>query len=146
MKNDFIVHLHERYGQTKEEFENSLLNKAPYAKVLSGNGYQYEEHSGVHKMPNVDFEKLFVGARLYKDDNREFVNFSEPEYEEIEITHLYGHTVHFKWITGLHIGVEEYFDKDSFAAYLMVYPKVIYKPKGMNLNCYCEKTLILDED
>lgn len=146
MKNDFIVHLYERYGQTKDEFASSLLKQAPYAKVLSSNGYQYEERSSVHKMPNVDFEKLFVGARLYKDDCREFGTLSKSEYEEIEITHIYRNIAHFKWITGKHAGEEDYFVKNSFAAYLMVYPKVIYKPKGMNLSCFCEKTLILDED
>lgn len=146
MNNDFSVHLHERYGQTKDEFASSLLKKAPYAKVLSSNGYQYEERSSVHMMPNVDFEKLFVGARLYKDDFREFGILSKTEYEEIEITHIYRNIAHFKWITGKHAGEEEYFVKNSFATYFMVYPKVIYKPKGMDLSCFCEKTLILDED
>ena len=146
MKNDFIVHLHERYGQTKDEFASSLLKKAPYAKVLSINGYQYEERSSLLRLPNVDFEKLFVGARLYMDGCREFGILSPLKYEEIEITHIYGNVAHFKWITGEHAGEEEYFAKNTFAACLMVYPKVIYKPKGMNLSCFCEKTLILDED
>lgn len=144
MSNDFIVHLYERYGQTKEEFANSILKKAPYAKILTGNGYQYEERSEGLVMPNVEFEKLFVGARLYKDDFRGFM--APPEYEEIEITHIHGNIAHFKWITGKHVEEEGYFVKDTIEVYMMVYPKVIYKPKGMNLSCYCEKTLILDED
>lgn len=146
MSNDFTVHLYERYGQTKDEFASSILNKAPYAKVLNSNGYHYEERSQFHRLPNVDFEKLFVGARLYKDDCRKLDIFSTPRFEEIEITHIYGNIAHFKWITGEHAGKEEYFAKNTFAAYWMVYPKVIYKPKGMNLSCFCEKTLILDED
>lgn len=146
MNNDFSVHLYERYGQTKDEFASSLFKRAPYAKVLSSNGYQYEERSIVHMMPNIDFEKLFIGARLYKDDFMEFGILSKPRYGEIEITHIYRNIAHFKWITGKHAGEEDYFVKNSIAAYFRVYPKVIYKPKGMDLSCFCEKTLILDED
>jgi len=146
MNNDFIVHLYERYGWTKDEFASYILEKAGYAKVLSSNGYQYEERSCLLRLPNVDFEKLFVRARLYMDDCREFSIISPLKYEEIEITHIYGKIANFKWITGEHAGEAGYFAKNTFAACRMVYPKVIYKPKCMNLCCFCEKTLILDED
>ena len=97
-------------------------------------------------MPNIDFDKLFVGARLLKDVTLDNAFFSRAMYEEIEITHIYGTVAFFKWVTGELKGNEDYFDKNSLSMFLKIYPKVIYKPKGMKLECYCEKTMILDED
>lgn len=134
--NDFAVHMHERYGHTKEEFERMFVD--------DNTEYSYEERSCKSRRPNIDFDKLFCGARLYKDE-RDIMSIGS-KFEEIEITHIYSDVAFYKWITGKFIGKEEHFEKDTLVFYLSLYPKIIYKPKQMRLNCLCDKTLVLDEN
>lgn len=64
--NDFAVYLHERYNMTKAEMQanmDSQLNN-PILSVCMPNNYAYEERGSASAIPNIDFSKLFVGARL----------------------------------------------------------------------------------
>ncbi|MBR4589196.1 MAG: hypothetical protein IKO36_00915 [Bacteroidaceae bacterium] len=139
INNDFAVYLHERYNVDKQKM---IDNSNKYCELL-GNNFEYEEWSCANRMRNVDYDKLFVGARLYLDVAP--INKLGAEYEEIEITHLYGGVLFYKQLTGKDASDEEKFlSKDSIAMYIQIYPKIIYKPRAMNLSCCCDKTLILD--
>lgn len=136
---DFVVYLHERYGLTKEKM---IKNSTKYCNLL-GNNFGYEERGSATMMQNVDYDKLYVGARLWLDINP--INKLGAVYEEIEVTHLHAGVVFYKQLTGKGASDEEkYFSQHSFIMYAQVYPKVIYKPKAMNLTCDCEKVKILD--
>lgn len=151
MNNDFAVYLHERYNMTKAEMQadmDEILNN-PIFSACEPNDYKprnlycYEERGSASAIPNIDFSKLFVGARLWYDD-AELMSLS-VKWEEIEITHIYAGVAFYKYLTGPKAGgQEDYMQQKSLAAYLKVYPKIIYKPKGMNLTCDCPYTQILD--
>lgn len=137
--NDFVVYLHERYGVTKEKM---IENCTKYCAML-GNNFAYEEQSCATRMQNVDYDKLFVGARLWLDVAP--VNMLGVDYQEIQITHLHADVLFYKQLTGKGASDEEkYFSKYSFAMYAQIYPKIIYKPKAMNLKCDCPLVRILD--
>ena len=118
--NDFVVHMHERYGYTKNEFEKNVCSPSTLS-FLTGKDdaeYCYEEWSRESSLPNIDFDKLFCGARLYKDEND--IMEKERQFEEIEITHIYSDVAFYKWLTGKYAGKEEHFEKDTFSTYLSV--------------------------
>ena len=143
MTQDFVVYLHERYGMTKEEFFNSIKPiefgniEKEYFETL-----KYEETSCVHVMPNVDYDKLYVGARLYMDES----NLSDfgSRFKEIEVTHLYGGIMFFRWLEGKNKGKEEYLPKGSFGFMRTLYPKIIYKPPFKEFVCDCDRTIFLN--
>ena len=124
---DFTVYLHERYGMSKDEFVKTMYNSA-------GHIVRYEEDSSVKKLPNVDYGKLFVGARIYIS---KLQLLFRNDFKEAEVTHLYGGIMFYKYI-----GEEkEYWsDKDSFHFMKMVYPKVVVKPDFFGMVCDCDKT------
>lgn len=136
---DFIVYLHERYGISKQKM---IDNANKFCDIL-GNNFAYEEQSCATRMQNVDYDKLFVGAKLWLDVAP--VNKIGADYQEIQITHLYADVIFYKQLTGKDASDEEkHFSKYSIAMYLQIYPKIIYKPKAMNLKCDCPLVKILN--
>lgn len=132
---DFVVWLNERYGKTKEEFGKSM----ELAKVFSPDGVCYEEEHGAYRLPNVDYDKLFVGARLYYDTKP--LDHLRVQFDEIEVTHLYGGVMFFKVLDGECKGEEDFLPNKSFSFWRQVYPKVVMKPANVKMVCDCEKTL-----
>lgn len=151
MNNDFVVRLHERYNMTQAEMQadmDSTLNSLIFSRCglndyVPRNHYCYEERGSASAMPNIDFSRLFVGARLWYNDAK-LMSLSD-KWEEIEITYIYAGVAFYKYLTGPKAGKQEDFiRRKSLSVYLSVYPKIIYKPKGMNLTCDCPFTQILD--
>jgi hypothetical protein len=139
--NDFKVYLHERYNQPKEEFCESMRPieygniDFEFQKTL-----QYEETSCGNTMPNIDYDKLFVGARIYVDDSP--IMSIGSRYKEAEVTHLYGGVMFYKFIDG---DCEElHMNRYSFNFFRRTYPKIIVKPSSFNMVCDCEKTTFIN--
>lgn len=143
---DFTVWMNERYNQTKEEFEsgfdfdylNNLLSLTS-DELKRFKTVTYEERSCTSKLPNVDYDKLFVGARLYM--NSAPFNSLSVTFDEIEVTHLYGGVIFFKFLEGKHKGEEDYISKESLAMQINIYPKIVMKPACIDMVCDCDKTI-----
>lgn len=131
--NDFKVYLHERYDMTKDDFYIDMERS-------KGETLQYEETSCGHTMPNVDYEKLFVGARIYVDNSA--IMSIGSNYKEAEVTHLHGGVMFYKFIEG--DGEELHMDRYSFNFVRRTYPKIIVKPSFFDMVCYCEKTVFIN--
>lgn len=140
--NDFAVYLHERYGMTKDEFFDSIKPSEFGFIEEKFSTLKYEEESCSNVMPNVDYDKLYVGARLYMDESD--INELGCKFKEIEVTHLYGGVMFFKWLEGKNEGKEDHYSKNSFGFMRMLYPKIIYKPSFKNFVCDCERTVFID--
>lgn len=131
---DFTVYLHERYGMTKDEFCNVMLMSA-------GQTLCYEETSCANRLPMVDFDKLFVGARLYADVNP--LSLGGMNFKEIEVTHIYADVMFYKIIDDKD-NVEYHLSKNSFSFMRTVYPKIIVKPIFFQMECDCDKTTFVN--
>jgi hypothetical protein len=117
---DFTVWVNERYDMSKEEFERHMTWADALEKELGfelptefkRKKLKYEEDSCMHRMPQVDYNKLFVGAHLYYDTapfDRLGTNF-----DEIEVTHLYGGVMFFRILEGKRMGEEDFLPVSSF--------------------------------
>lgn len=91
-------------------------------------------------MPNIDYDKLFVGARIYVDDSPMMSIGSR--YKEAEVTHLYGGVMFYRFIEG--DGEELHMDRYSFNFIRRTYPKIIVKPNFFDMVCDCEKTVFIN--
>lgn len=131
---DLTVYLHERYGMTKEQFCKSM-------QMSAGETVHYEEESCMHRLPNIDYDKLFVGARIYVDAAE--LSSLRNAFKEAEVTHLYGGIMFYKFIGE---EKEHYTSKDSFHFMRMVYPKIVVKPDFFEMRCDCDKTKFVNYD
>ena len=149
--NDFTVWMNERYNMTKEEFEQHMtwadtleerlgfeLPTELKSKIMSKT-LKYEEDSCMNQMPQVDYDKLFVGAHLYADSSESLL--SVCHWDEIEITHIYGGVVFYKFLEGKRKGEETWTPEGSFGFIRLIYPKVIMKPNCIEMKCDCPKTV-----
>lgn len=147
---DFTVWVNERYDMSKEEFERHMtwadtlegkLKKLgiELPSTLKSKTMKYEEESCMNRMPQVDYDKLFVGARLYADSSDSLL--SACHWNEIEITHIYGGVVFYKFLEGKREGEEAWSPKDSFGFRRLIYPKVVMKPACIEMECDCPKTI-----
>lgn len=132
IKKDVTVYLHERYGMTKKQFCEAMQGSA-------GHTVRYEEDSSVHQLPNIDYNKLFVGAKIYIDAAA--LTALGRDFKEAVVTHLYGGVVFYKFIDG---ETENHMDKDSFGFKRHVYPKVVVKPNFFEMVCDCDKTAFVN--
>ena len=148
--NDFTVWLDERYNVTKEEFERRMTRSDDLEKrcknlgielppTLTSKTMKYEEDSCMNRMPQVDYDKLFVGARLYADPSESLL--SACHWDEIEITHIYGGVVFYKFLEGKRKGEETWSPKGSFGFMRLIYPKVIMKPACIEMKCACPRVI-----
>jgi hypothetical protein len=129
---DFTVYLHERYGMTKDEFCKVMLMSA--GKTLC-----YEETSYANRLPMVDYDKLWVGARIYVDAND--ISCGGCNFKEAVVTHLYGGVMFYKFIDD---ETEYHMSKESFSFMRTVYPKVVVKPDFFEMVCDCDKTTFVN--
>lgn len=144
---DFTVWLDERYNMSKEEFEQHMTWADGFEEKygielpheLKPKALRYEETSCRNQMPQVDYDKLFVGARLYADSSDSLL--SACHWNEIEITHIYGGVVFYKFLEGKREGEEAWSPKDSFGFRRLIYPKVVMKPACIEMECDCPKTI-----
>jgi hypothetical protein len=148
--NDFTVWMNERYNMTKEEFEHRMIWADTVEEEFKNLGLElpaelkskvvkYEEESCMDRMPQVDYDKLFVGARLYADPSESLL--SACHWDEIEITHIYGGVVFYKFLEGEREGEETWSPKGSFGFMRLIYPKVVMKPACIEVVCDCPKTI-----
>lgn len=138
---DFTVWLNERYEESKKDFEKhfvltNALKELP--QWLNAIKLCYEERSCMSRMTNIDYNRLFVGARLYMDSTQ--FGTIGCKFDEIEITHLYGGVLFYKFLEGKHKGEENYIHKQSLAMYTHIYPKIVMKPSCIEMTCDCERT------
>lgn len=131
---DFTVYLHERYNMSEEQFCDTMRRSA-------GKTLQYEETSSTLKLPMVDYDKLWVGARIYVDAN--VLLCSERNFKEAVVTHLYGGIMFFKFIDD---ETEYHMLKKSFGFMRTVYPKIVVKPDFFEMVCDCDKTKFVNYD
>lgn len=144
---DFTVWLDERYNMTKEEFEQHMTWADTLEERLGVElpaefklkTLKYEEESCMNRMSNVDYDKLFVGARLYADSSD--LLLSVCQWDEIEITHIYGGVVFYKFLEGKREGEETWTPKGSFGFMRQIYPKVIMKPACIEMECDCPRVI-----
>lgn len=130
---DFTVYLHERYNMSEEQFCETMRRSA-------GKTLQYEETSSMLRLPMVDYDKLWVGARIYVDASD---ISSGCNFREAEVTHLYGGVLFYKFIDD---ETEYHKDKNSFNFMRRVYPKVVVKPDFFEMVCDCDKTKFVNYD
>lgn len=131
---DFTVYLHERYNMSEEQFCDTMRRSA-------GKTLQYEETSSTLKLPMVDYDKLWVGARIYVDANA--ISGGGCNFKEAEVTHLYGDVMFYKFIND---EIEYHMSKKSFNFMHKVYPKVVVKPDFFEMVCDCDKTKFVNYD
>ena len=131
--NDFKVYLHERYNMTKEDFCADMERS-------EGETLLYEETSCAYTLPNIDYDKLFVGARIYIDGSK--MMSLGTKYKEAEVTHLYGGVMFYKFIEG--DGEELHMDRYSFNFSRRTYPKIIVKPSFFKMVCDCPLTVFVN--
>lgn len=137
---DFTVWLDERYNMTKEEFEQHMTWEKNYGFELpTPKQMRYEEESCMNQMPQVDYDKLFVGARLYMGSSDSLL--STCHWDEIEITHIYGGVVFYKFLEGKREGEEAWSAKGSFGFNRLIYPKVVMKPTCIEMECDCPRVI-----
>lgn len=142
MKNDkdFVVWLNERYEMSREEFEQHMTWEKKYGVELPiPKQMCYEERSCMNQMPNIDFDKLFVGAHLYMDSTE--ILSLRSIWDEIEITHIYGGVVFYKFLEGKRRGEEDYMSKNALGMFTSIYPKVIMKPDCIEMECDCPRVI-----
>lgn len=129
---DFTVYLHERYNMSKEQFCETM-------RMSAGETLQYEETSCANRLPMVDYDKLWVGARIYVDAND--ISCAGCNFKEALVTHLYGGVMFYKFIDD---ETEYHMFNKSFAFMRTVYPKVVVKPDFFEMVCNCEKTIFVN--
>ena len=129
---DFTVYLHERYNMSEEQFCDTM-------RMSAGKTLQYEETSSTLKLPMVDYDKLWVGARIYVDAN--VILCSGHNFKEAVVTHLYGGVMFYKFIDD---ETEHCTFKKSFVFMHTVYPKVVVKPDFFEMVCNCDKTIFVN--
>lgn len=130
---DFTVYLHERYNMSEEQFCETMRRSA-------GKTLQYEEISSMLRLPMVDYDKLWVGARIYVDASD---ISSGCNFREAEVTHLYGGVMFYKFIDE---ETEYRLFKESFGFMRRIYPKVVVKPNFFEMVCDCDKTKFVNYD
>lgn len=131
---DFTVYLHERYNMSEEQFCETM-------RMSAGKTLQYEETSCANRLPMVDYDKLWVGARIYVDAND--ISCGGCNFREAKVTHLYGGVMFYKFIDD---ETEYHMSKNSFAFMRTVYPKVVVKPNFFEMVCDCDKTKFVNYD
>lgn len=129
---DFTVYLHERYNMSEEQFCETM-------RMSAGKTLRYEEESCMNRLPNVDYGKLFVGAKIYVDSAA--LSSCGNNFKEAEVTHLYGGVMFYKFIDD---EKEHHMNKDSFNFNRTVYPKVVVKPNFFEMVCDCDKTTFVN--
>jgi len=145
---DFTVWMDERYNMTKEEFEQHMTWADTFEEKygielpqgLKTKTLKYEEESCANRMPQVDYDKLFVGAHLYMDSS-DLSSLGPLCWDEIEITHIYGGVVFYKFLEGKREGEEDWSPKNSFCFMRQIYPKVVMKPACVEMECDCPRVI-----
>jgi len=137
---DFTVWLNERYNMTKEEFEQNMTWEKKYGIELPiPKQLSYEERSCMNRIQILNFDKLFVGARLYMDSTD--ILSLRSIWDEIEITHIYGGVAFYKFLEGKRNGEEDYISKNTSGMFISIYPKIIMKPDCIEMECSCPRTI-----
>ena len=92
-----------------------------------------------HK-PNLDYNTLEVGHQLYTmyDKDGYFTNVL------IEITHLYGGVLFFKYLDGPEEGVEDYMSDKCLLFEHWTFPKMVKILPGWEITSKCERVQFIE--
>ena len=119
----------------KEAFEN-YPNIAKMFPELYNTKLRLEDD---HK-PNLDYNTLEVGHQLYTmyDKNGYFCDVL------IEITHLYGGVLFFKYLDGPEEGVEDYMSGKCLLFEHWTYPKMVKILPGWEIESGCKRVKFIE--
>lgn len=135
MANDFIIELNERYGISREQFNNSIKEFRLLRYGFEGRKCHY----GIDKhYPLIPYEKVEVGHRLYR---KPWESKTSKDFEEVEVVHKYGGVIFYVKVEGDDKEIH-HVSKNAPAWEWCFYPKVILKPSFIELTCSCPLTEI----
>lgn len=131
MAKDFVIDYNDRYGISREQFNNGI--KLRYAFESHKYHYGIEKHN-----PLIPYEKVEVGHRLYR---KPWEIKTSKDYEEVEIVHKYEGVIFYVKVGGDDKKIH-HVSKNAPAWEWCFYPKVILKPSFIELTCDCPLTEI----
>lgn len=119
----------------KEAFENYPNIAEMFPELFNTKLALEDEH-----VPNLDYNTLEVGHQLYTMYNKDgyFDNFL------IEITHLYGGVLFFKYLEGPEKGVEDYMSNKCLLFEHWTYPKMVKILPGWQIESKCKKVQFIE--
>lgn len=135
MAKDFVIDYNDRYGISREQFNNSIKELRLLRDIFESRKYHYgiEKHN-----PLVPYEKVEVGHRLYR---YQWDSMTSADYEEVEVVHKYEGVIFYVKVEDDDKKVD-FVSKDAPAWQCCFYPKVILKPSFIELTCSCPLTEI----
>ena len=127
-----LKHWEEINKETSEKYPN-LIEMFP---ILYNTKLALEDEH----VPNLDYNTLEVGHELYVlyDKNGYFDKFL------VEITHLYGGVIFYKYLEGPEKGVEEHMSNKSLLFENWTFPKIVKILPGWEIESRCKKVQFIE--
>lgn len=133
---DLTPKLHQWEEVNKEAFENFPDIAKMFPEVYNTKLALEDEHK-----PNLDYDTLEVGHQLYMlhDKNGYYGNVL------VEITHLYGRVLFFKYLDGPDEGEEDYLPSKCLLFEHWTYPAKVKILPGWEVTSRCERVEFIEE-
>ena len=132
---DLTLKLQEWNKVNKEAFENYPDIAKMFPELYNTKLRLEDDHK-----PNLDYNTLEVGHQLYTmyDKNGYFTDVL------IEITHLYGGVLFFKYLEGPEEGVEDYMSGKCLLFEHWTFPKMVKILPGWEITSKCKRVQFIE--
>lgn len=132
---DLTLKLQDWNEVNKEAFENYPDIAKMFPELYNTKLRLEDDHK-----PNLDYNTLEVGHQLYTmyDKNGYFTDVL------IEITHLYGGVLFFKYLEGPEEGVEDYMSGKCLLFEHWTYPKMVKILPGWEITSKCKRVQFIE--
>ncbi len=139
MSKPYVLDLTPQLQQWNEVNKEAFENYPDIAKMFSELYNTKLALEDDHK-PNLDYDTLEVGHQLYTmyDKNGYFTDVL------IEITHLYGGVLFFKYLDGPEEGVEDYMSGKCLLFEHWTYPKMVKILPGWEITSKCKRVQFIE--